>query len=220
MKLKTIASLFNRNKRLTIYTAADGEQWIGNGIAMYSLRGMPHMTPPIVLRIFDVPPDKYEKWVCAESDMPTAIDFSDDTLGDTHIRPLKIGIEWSGDNYLLFPDERRIYSFNIDYLKPLIGDPYLMYHKRETKDGGFVLACKVGLELEAIVAPFIFHENDGFVAEIAIISGAYGLMHSGGGIINAARSLFGADAEITIVTPRDTNKDPDEGGMSSKQREL
>ena len=33
MKLKTIASIFNRNKRLAIYTAPNGEQWIGNGIA-------------------------------------------------------------------------------------------------------------------------------------------------------------------------------------------
>lgn len=41
MKLKTIASIFNRNKYLTIFTTSEGEQWVCNGVAMYSLRGMP-----------------------------------------------------------------------------------------------------------------------------------------------------------------------------------
>ena len=36
MKLKTIATLFKRNKRLVIYTAPNGEQWVCNGVAMYS----------------------------------------------------------------------------------------------------------------------------------------------------------------------------------------
>ena len=218
MKLKTIASLFNRNKRLTIYTAADGEQWIGNGIAMYSLRGMPHMTPPIVLRIFDVPPDKHEKWLCAESDMPTAIDFSDDAPGDTRIGPLRISIEWFEEKYILFPDGRRIYSFNADYIKPLLDDPdYLAYHKRETQGGGFVLACKVGLELEAIIAPNLLHENENFTEQIKSIAAAYSSIKREQ-IINAACELYGDD--ITKETVRAANSASDEGGMSGKQRDL
>ena len=154
MKLKTIASIFNRNKRLTIYTAEGGGQWIGNGMAMYSLRGMPHMTPEIVLRIFDVPPDKQNKWICNEEETPTVIDLADTAPGDTDIEPLKTNMEYYGVNYWLFPDGRRIYSFNEDYIKPLLDEPdYLTYHKRETEGGGFVLVCKIAFEIKAIILP-------------------------------------------------------------------
>ena len=120
MKLKTIASLFNRNKRLEILTAENGEQWISNGHAAYSLRGMPHMTPEIVLRIFDVPPDKHSKWLCGESALPTAINFEDGATEETAIEPMRMNIEWYGENFWLFPDGRRIYSFNECYIKPLL----------------------------------------------------------------------------------------------------
>lgn len=213
MKLKTIASIFNRNKRLAIYTAPNGEQWIGNGIAAYSLRGMPHMTPEIVLRIFDVPPDKHNKWICEESELPTVISFEDNERGETEIEPLKTNIEWYGVNYWLFPDGRRIYSFNEDYIKPLLDEPdYLTYHKRETAGGGFVLACKIGFELKAIVAPAMLKEE--FTEEINRIAALYRAM-ANEKIVNAAYELYG-----TQDNDPPPEVDPDTGEVLSGQMNL
>lgn len=215
MKLKTIASLFNRNKRFTIYTDPNGEQWIGNGVAIYSLRGMPHLTPDIVLRVFDVPPDKHNKWITSEDELPTAISFEDNDNGDTDIEPLKINIEWFGDNFWLFPDGRRIYSFNEDYIKPLLDEPdYLTYHKRETISGGFVLACKIGFELKAVIAPAMLHDNEKYTEEITKIAALYKAMERER-VINAAYELYGAQ---DTAPPPDV--DPDTGELLSGQEQL
>ncbi|MDR1061794.1 MAG: hypothetical protein LBL83_11435, partial [Clostridiales bacterium] len=128
MKLKMIASLFSRYRQLTLYSAPNDEQWIGNGAAIYSLRGMPRLTPEIVLRVFDVPPDKHSKWICREDSLPAAIQFTDSAYGETDIEPLKTSIGWFGNSYWLFPDGRSIYSVNGDYIKPLLDEPdYLTF---------------------------------------------------------------------------------------------
>ena len=40
MKLKTIATIFKRNKFLRIWNEPNGAQWITNGVAAYSMEGM------------------------------------------------------------------------------------------------------------------------------------------------------------------------------------
>ena len=191
MKLKTIASIFNRNKRLIIYTAPNGEQWISNGYAAYTMRGLPHMTPEVVLRIFDVPEDKRSKWHCEESELPTAISFEDTARGETDIDPLKTNVELYGVNYWLFVDGMKIYSFDEDFMRPLLGEPaYLKYYKRETIGGGFVLACKVGLELKAIIAPRPLHNNEDFIKEIGTIAALYDRM-ARDTVVNSAYEVYG-----------------------------
>ncbi len=61
MKFKMIAAVFKRNKFLRILTMPNGIQWITNGSALYSMSGMPRMTPEMVLKIFDIPEDKLER---------------------------------------------------------------------------------------------------------------------------------------------------------------
>ena len=211
MKLKTIASIFNRNKRLIIHTAQNGEQWISNGIAAYSLNGMPQLTPEIVLRIFDVPADKQAKWLCEECDLPSVISFADATDGEVEIEPLKINIERFGINYWLFPNpnKQRIYSFNEDFIKPLLDEPdYLTYYKRETVSGGFVLACKIGMELKAIIAPAMLHEREEFTEEIKRIAHLYCLMAQQK-IVNAAYEIYGTPTDSPPETDEETEDEND-----------
>lgn len=150
------------------------------------------MTAENILRVFDVPPDKQEKWICCENEMPTSIDCSDYTDNERVIEPLKINLEWLDNAYWLFPDGRRIYSFNEDYIKPLLDEPdYLTYHKRETVGGGFVLACKVGLEIKAIIFPAVLHKDEHFTAELERIANAYAVMDQEQ-TVNAADEIYGA----------------------------
>ena len=70
MKLKAIATTFRRGKFLRIYTMPNGEQWIGNGAALYKMSGMPQLSPAVVLKIFDIPEDKQVGWNCELEAMP------------------------------------------------------------------------------------------------------------------------------------------------------
>lgn len=176
MKIKVIATLFKRNKRLIIYNTPNGEQWLCNGVAMYAMRGMPRLTAGMILRIFDIPPDKHDEWICEESEFPLGIDCRDNISDEitTAIEPMNININYYGNNYWLFPDARRIYSINEDYIKPLLDEPeYLTYHKRVTAGGGFMLACKVGFELRAIIMPILLHHNEKYMNEIERITALY-----------------------------------------------
>jgi len=175
MKLKTIASLFKKHKHLTIYTAGDGVQWVSNGSALYSMRGLPHMTPEAILRIFDIPTDKHKEWRCEEMDMP--LDCRDHIPAEWEIEPLRLTVEWDGKSYRFFKDERRIYTINEEYIAPLHDEPsYLTYHKRETTGGGFLLACKAGLELRAIIIPTLLNDTGLYIDNIKTIVWAYANM--------------------------------------------
>jgi hypothetical protein len=196
MKLNTIASLFKKNKRLDIYTSECGEQWISNGAALYSLSGMPHLTPETVLRIFDVPPDKHAAWICDEKELPTTIDFSDVTESETIIEPIKLNIEWDEYRYRLFPDGERIYTIRADYIKPLLDEPdYLTYQKRETSGGGFVLAVKIGMELKAIIFPYFLHESEEYLEEIERMAGLYRSMAQDD-VFEAMREAYKIAADV------------------------
>ena len=215
MKRKTIAALFKRNKWLTIYTAPNGEQWISNGAAMYSMRGMPHMTPEVILRIFDIPPDKHQSWLCHEKEMPISIDCRDNVSVESEIEPLKINIEWLGKKYWFFPDEWRLHSFDEDYIKPLLDEPdYLTYHKRHTTGGGFVLACKVGFELRAILLPSMLNNDKGYMGEMKRIIGLYSATENEANFVNAADELFKDNEEHLPEV------DPETGEVLEGQMEL
>ena len=174
MKLSNIASLFKRNKRLIIHTAPNAQQWISNGEAIYALSGFPAMTPEIVLRIFDVPPDKQYKWICREEKMPPTIRFDDNVPGERDVEVGEINLEWYGDKFWTFQDGCKIYTVKEEYIKPLLDEPdYLTYHKRETDSGAFVLAVKVGMELKAIVCPAYLHKDERYIREIDKIGTLY-----------------------------------------------
>ncbi|MDR1060900.1 MAG: hypothetical protein LBL83_06755, partial [Clostridiales bacterium] len=100
-------------------------------------------------------------------------------------------IGWFGNSYWLFPDGRSIYSVNGDYIKPLLDEPdYLTFHKRETGGGSFALACKIGLELKAIIAPSHLHGDERHAEEIQLIARLSKSMGLGRGL-GAAHELFG-----------------------------
>ena len=218
MKLKTIASLFNRNKRLIIYTDSDsgGEQWISNGHAIYRLSGLPHMTAEAMLKIFDVPEDKRTKWHCEESELPTSvINFEDYEHGEVETTPLRISIGVFGTGYRFFVDGKRIHSIDDDYINPLRDDPtYLSFHKRETVKGGFVLACKVGLELKAIILPRPLNDNDVFTEDINKIARLYEMMKFD--VLTSAvyELLEKEDADIK------SEVDPETGEITERQMSL
>ena len=216
MKLKTIAAIFKRNKRLVIHTADTGEQWISNGWAMYSLRGMPKVTPEIVLRIFDIPTDKHISWICENKEMPTLLNFEDNTPGERSVEPYDTKIDRFGSTFWLFPDTIGIRAIDSDFIKPLLDEEeYLTFHRREMYDtaGTFMLAAKVGLELKAIIMPNIFFTKKDALKEIIEIAGR----------CEAQARKDKADVIITMIDgelPEDIEINPDTGEIIEGQTDL
>lgn len=164
MKLKAIAAIFKRNKHLNILTLPSGAQWITNGVAMYSMSGMPELTPAMVLKIFDIPEDKQGEWTCEVKPMSESVCeictngfFATELL----LEPKKSTIEYGGVTYSLLSNNDDIIAVDEKYLKPLYDDmEYMQFYKREFPNkGGFAIVCHNALELEAVIMPIMLGEE-------------------------------------------------------------
>lgn len=164
MKLKAIAAIFKRNKRLNILVMPNGTQWITNGVALYSMSGMPELTPAMVLKIFDIPEDKQGEWTCEVKPMPenmceicTNGFFTTESLFETK----KSTIEYGGVTYSLLSNNDDFIAIDEKYLKPLYDDmEYMQFYKREFPNKcGFAIVCQNALELEAVIMPIMLGEE-------------------------------------------------------------
>ncbi len=164
MKLKAIAAIFKRNKHLNILTLPSGAQWITNGVAMYSMSGMPELTPAMVLKIFDIPEDKQGEWTCEIKPMPENIcEICNEGFYTTKalLETKKGTIAWSGVTYSLFSNGDDIIAIDEKYLKPLYDDmEYMQFYKRIFSNGrDFAIVCRNALEIEAIIMPRMLGED-------------------------------------------------------------
>ncbi len=154
MKLKAIASIFKRYKFLRIWYMPNGEQWITNGEAIYSMEGMPTLTPAAVLKIFDVPEDKQAEWNCEVEPMPA--EFCE-ICGDYRtlklpLEPKATKVQYNGITNLLLSGENEIVSINERYTKPLDDMDYLRYFKCNLQSG-YVVILYDGLSVIAAIMP-------------------------------------------------------------------
>ena len=159
MKLKTIASIFKKHKHLRILTMPNGAQWITNGYALYSMAGMPDLTPPLILKIFDIPEDKQPEWHCTVEEMSeNIIGLCTDNyeIPAISLTQMKVSIEWCGSTYLLLSGGGDIFAVDEKFVKPLYDDiEYLRFYKRDMPDGsGIGIICYNALELIAVIMPF------------------------------------------------------------------
>ena len=176
MKFNKIAAICKSRKRVYIYNDPDtGAQWLGDGVGMYLLDGMPRLTPEECLRLFDVPESKHAEYYCQTRDLPEGIDFSDETgvyRDDLSYETITIG--WLGGVYRLFKDGAELHAINEAYLSPFAGDlNYVKYHRREFKDGTFLLGINIGLGLQAVICPGLLHQQEPFTDVIVKIAESF-----------------------------------------------
>lgn len=148
MKLKAIAATFKRGKFLRIYTMPNGEQWIGNGAALYKMSGMPELTPAVVLKIFDIPEDKQSEWNCELADMPEHLrELCDYDLykPEPLLEQMKVSVEWYGVTQIFFRSQSAILAVDEKLAKPLYDDvDYLRFALRPFGKGigsGIAVVC-------------------------------------------------------------------------------
>ena len=181
MKLKTIATNFKHNKKLTIWEKPNGEQWITNGYAAYLMDGMPPLTPEFMLKIFDIPEDKQGEWLCEHSIIPesvSALFVSEISPHNTQeVRMLETSIINRGTAYVLFDGGADIIVVDEQLIKPLYDNSdYLRFYKREhfsamSDTRTIHLLCYVGFDFKAVIASTLLGEN--FINEIRNISEYY-----------------------------------------------
>lgn len=121
MVIKKIAGLCKRSGLLNLYGYDEGEQWIGNGYALYSLYGAPLLNGDTAIFVLDLTEKDMEKLVVNEYDeLPPGLDFRDVTENDsvTFVPGRKIS---SGGQELLAVglNTGETYLFDPDYLEPL-----------------------------------------------------------------------------------------------------
>ncbi len=168
MKISRIAGAFKPSKLLTVHTAVDGEQWIGNGRAFYSLRGMPPLSPAVVLTFFDIPPSKQDKWTLGEEGLPSYVNFSDNARGDRALDECTLSVNWNGNTFILMTCDNSIYAVDVNYLKPLFDDPdYLYFFARRAESGDVVIVAKVALEVKAVIIPAQPQRHEAFNMALA-----------------------------------------------------
>ena len=188
MKFNKVAALCKKRKTIVIYNNEEsGAQWLGDGMATYLLEGAPKMNPEECLRLLDVPESKQNDYHCKEMGLPDWLDFSSDTYKDEELKPLATTIGWLGESYQLFEDGAKIYCISEAYLAPFSADAsYTRYHRRETSSGQFLLGVKIGLGLQALIAPAITFRNEQHREELKKIAEAF---------LHMARTDSGEQAE-------------------------
>lgn len=155
MKLKAIATIFKRNKFLRIWNAPNGSQWITNGVAAYSMEGMPELSPAMLLKIFDIPEDKQADWNCEVEPMPAELYeiCSDYRRPRTSLDTKNVTIQYNGVVNMLLSGSGEIVSIDEKYIKPLYDDmDYLRLYKCNLQNG-FAVICHSGFETTALIMP-------------------------------------------------------------------
>lgn len=81
MKIKSIAAICKKNKRVVLFNryseSGTLSQYIGDGSAVYPISGLPEPDEESVLTIFDVPEKQREDWFVRYRDIPEGISFGD-----------------------------------------------------------------------------------------------------------------------------------------------
>jgi len=209
MKLKTIATIFKRNKFLRIWNAPNGSQWITNGVAVYSMEGMPELTPAILLKIFDIPEDKQADWNCEVVPMPTELYeiCTDYRRPRTTLEAKNVTVRYNGVIHMLLSGSGgEIVSIDEKYIKPLDEDmDYLQLYKCNLKNG-FIVICHSGFETTALIMPLRVGET--LAKELLEI----------GGYFNSISYNVTSDNIIEHIPP-EANIDPETGEVLDESGE-
>lgn len=156
MIFKNLTALCRAHKRVILYGDPEELQWVGDGMALYPLHGMPGMEAEDLQAVFDVPDKDEGKYLIEHNDWLPEIFCYEDLAprGETQLRPEA----WIFKRYdtLLVPVQtsRGLRFYNPDYLKPLkdLQNTLEIYERRAT-NGSMYFAVKSGMLLQAILLP-------------------------------------------------------------------
>lgn len=159
MKIKSIAAICKKRHVIALYDEMDGRtQWIGDGVAIYPLYGMPELDEDTVLTVLDVSDKDRDKYIVRRCGLPTAFCFDDDDDSEMMLPNPLLTIGYGGE--LLMPARTSCGLRFVDptYLKPIAEDNPVLFER--TGRNGIYIAAKGGMLLQAVILPSAPDEGD------------------------------------------------------------
>lgn len=154
MKIKKIAALCRSTQSILIWDQEKaGEQWIGNGAAMYPLVGMPALDENTVPRIFDLTEKQADKMTIRREAVPEKYPVADVIPGENLVE--SVGMDLVFRECRLRPPKtsQGLVLINVKYLEPIPTADKLELYERVTPEGGMLIGAKHGMALYGLIAP-------------------------------------------------------------------
>jgi hypothetical protein len=152
MKISKIAAQCKKEKTVILYDPPKGrsEQWIGAGLALYILRGIPKVTVEEALVMLDIEltASEREKWMVAGSEFPAAFSASDASADELK---QAVRVYTSVGALTLVSSDSGALFFDAASAAPL-GDS-AHYTVRRSATGRLYAAAMSGYLIEAVIPP-------------------------------------------------------------------
>lgn len=157
MKIKKIAQICAGQKTIYVHNQeCKGDlvrQWVGDGVAMYPLDGLPYMDDEALLALMDVPIDKRDKWTVRDVGLGSLVSLDDIDPDEVDVLPYDLTVN-TGRTLMPFDGGARgTLWIQQRYLAPTDDIDIVRYCARPTTGGGRVIAVKIGLVLMGIIMP-------------------------------------------------------------------
>ena len=151
MKMKKLSAVFKKAINIDLYSD-EQQQWISNGQAVYSLKGMPPLTPEQLATILDLPSANNIRTV---DGLPFGICFDDMAENEKPICPERIQLPLGGGKIATYTsaDGERVIFIEQQYLEPINAKDHFGVYERRHKCGITTIAVKNGMFLEAMIEP-------------------------------------------------------------------
>ena len=160
MRLKQIAAVCAKQKRVILYDVTDAEgtvnQWIGDGSAAYPAYGMPYLVKDNIFTVFDIPVKQQDKWYALHlNEQNYDISFKDMSNTDKNVEQLDITVRHRGAALVPFrTKDAQVIFINADYLRPIahILDEVTFVERTSTGGTRYIVALNAFM-VAAIIMP-------------------------------------------------------------------
>lgn len=161
MKQDRTIILFNEHWTDEPELQISGNQWIGNGFAMFNLEGTPRIENKAQFqRLYDIPEKKVSEYYFDQRSQLVEFGLKDYENNEEMADPLSttIGIR----DYVLVAmrgENGTIMFINSRYLDPFRGEEGVEYTIRRTKSNYLCLCVRQEMELKAVVMPIVMKDS-------------------------------------------------------------
>ncbi len=160
MKLKAVATLCTRAKKLYLADGQDGIQWLGDGSSYYSLAGLPKLDEDTLKKVLDIPSHISKKMYYENKPLPVNIWALDGYETENEVNIYGFAILRNGDTYVPINCSGGAVFIDMKYLKPVEADREPIKIIEYNEHNRTYILITSGLEVQAILDPIDFVTED------------------------------------------------------------
>lgn len=156
MLVKKLIGICKKSGTILLCETDGGEQWLGNGFALYPLFDLPRFDRHTICRTYDISEKQAEKIIFRhEPELPEGFCFSDIDESESLCDPMEVDISVKGLCVRPYMTSQGIAFIDRRYLQPLEdGDlSMLEIYERTNQAGQMYFAAKIGFMLVGVLTP-------------------------------------------------------------------